>query len=94
MVEKLPCLGCAYALNGKDQPSLSRPCHFCVRNPVVYANRDGPYLYKSFQGGSEPPTLPCDCYITLDMSMVLIQMLFKKEIDEELKHDNSAKRKK
>jgi len=59
------CFGCAHAAAiapFPGRPSGERPCHFCKRNPDWSNCR-----LRTWYDGSEPVSIPMDCYTSLDM---------------------------
>jgi hypothetical protein len=67
-VKDLHCYGCAHSAGGQPfpgSPSGERPCHFCIRNPANHVPNDDPI--DKWYDGSEPVSVPMDCYHTVDM---------------------------
>lgn len=66
---RLCCYGCAHSNAGEPwpgQPSGERPCQFCIRNPLQHLSDEEEHVWYD---GSEPVSIPMDCYNTLDMRM-------------------------
>lgn len=72
--DQLCCYGCAHAAALKPfpgEPSGERPCQFCIRNPrEPYKGDEG---IKTWYDGSEPVSVPMDCYHSLAMSDQILQ---------------------
>lgn len=67
-LEHLKCYGCAHSavvLPWPGGPSGERPCQFCIRNPLSrWPDEDDEHRWYD---GSEPLSLPMDCYQPPDM---------------------------
>lgn len=64
---RLCCYGCAHSAAGEPwpgRPSGERPCGFCIRNPLSHLTDQEDFAWYD---GSEPVSVPMDCYQTLDM---------------------------
>jgi len=67
-VKDLHCYGCAHMASSvpfPGEPSGERPCHFCIRNPATQAGDQR--AVEVWYDGSEPVSVPMDCYHTIDM---------------------------
>ncbi len=63
---RLCCYGCSHSAAGEpwpSGPSGERPCGFCIRNPLQHLS--DPEQHKWYDG-SEPVSVPMDCYCTID----------------------------
>lgn len=67
-LKDLHCYGCAHSAGIHEypgRPSGERPCHFCVRNKEVQKEEDT--TVNCWYDGSEPVSIPMDCYHSIDM---------------------------
>lgn len=66
---RLCCYGCAHSAAGQPwpgAPSGERPCGFCIRNPLQHLEDEEAQVWYD---GTEPVSVPMDCYSTIDMRM-------------------------
>src|SRR5690349_17643016 len=66
---RLCCYGCAHSAAGQPwpgAPSGEAPCGFCIRNPLQHLEDEEAQVWYD---GSEPVSVPMDCYSTIDMRM-------------------------